>query len=238
MLLVSALLPICAWASDRPAGMSVHTWVREDIFAGFMANDIERFDRGVAKVDEILQATPANPAALAWRGSADIYRATRARVAGNTAQYRSLLDRGMATMAKARELAPNDVGVLVISAVPVLMADQLDEADRRPAAELGRKTTLAAIKIQEQAMDKLPLHFRGELWSSVAFASDRLGDTATRNEYLKMMIEKLPGTPYERRSQKWLDSGSIATGTYMCLSCHEPGRYEPTLKRLQAAKKQ
>lgn len=236
ILLNLALFTTLAIAADRPAGMTIHTWVREDMFAGYMVNDLERLEAGIAKLDAILKANPQEPVALAWRGSADVYKASRAFQAGDTDKYRTLLATGMDMMAKARELAPRDGGVMIVSAAPILFADRLAPDDRRTALQEGRKFTLAVIKMQEQMLDQLPLHFRGELWSSVAFASDRLGDTALRDEYLKKSIEKLAGTPYEKRAQKWLETGTLANGTYMCLSCHEPGRYEPTLKRLQARK--
>lgn len=236
ILLIFMLAALTAVANDRPAGMTVHTWVREEIFAGYMANDVERFDKGVAKLDTILAAKPDDVHALAWRGSADVYRAVLARKAGKPEEYRKLYDNGMATMAKARELAPRDVGVIVISAVPLFFGDQLDPADRNGALQLGRKMNLTAMEAQKAGFEKLPAHFRGELWSGVAFAADRLGDREERDRILKTIIEQMPGTPYKTRAEKWLASDSLPHASYMCLSCHEPGRLDAVVKRLEARK--
>jgi hypothetical protein len=80
-------------------------------------------------------------------------------------------------------------------------------------------------------MDKLPPHFRGELWSGLALAADRLEKAAEREKYIALMRENLPGTPYPARAERWSKQARIE-GNYMCLSCHEPGRLEARLKSL------
>lgn len=234
MLGLSILTVVAARAAERPAGVAVSTWVREDLFAGYMANDVERFEKGVAKLDAILQSTPDDALTLAWRASADVYKAVLARKAGQPAEYRKFYDKGIATMARAREISPRDAGVLVISASPAFFADRLDPADRAAALQMGRKYNLAVIEMQKAGFDRLPAHFRGELWSGVAFAADRLGDREERDRVLKTIIEQLPGTPYQTRAEKWMASDSLPHGTFMCMSCHEPGRYEARLKQLQS----
>jgi len=42
-LLLSIGLATAAQAEDRPAGVRISTWVREDIFAAFMGGDLTRF---------------------------------------------------------------------------------------------------------------------------------------------------------------------------------------------------
>src|SRR5688572_25333540 len=71
---------------------SIHTLVREDIFAGFMSDDAARMARGEANVKRLLESRPDDRAALlAWQGGAEFYHAVRAREAGRTAEYRRLL---------------------------------------------------------------------------------------------------------------------------------------------------
>ncbi len=61
-------MPMAVQAQAPPKGLSVSTWVREDIFTGWMAGDAERFSQGMKKLDAILAANPGAADALAWRG--------------------------------------------------------------------------------------------------------------------------------------------------------------------------
>ena len=66
---------------------------------------------------------------------------------------------------------------------------------------------------------------RGELWSQIAFASDRLGDKAERDRVIGEMLAKLQGSPYETRARHWQKLSNLTSeGDYTCLSCHDPGR--------------
>jgi hypothetical protein len=48
--------------------LSVHTIVREDIFAGFLANDLERLARGEKNLERLLAERPSAKAPLlAWK---------------------------------------------------------------------------------------------------------------------------------------------------------------------------
>ena len=83
----------------RPANVPIHTWVREDMFAGFVDDDLARFERGERKVLEYLAETPGRPEALAWMAGGKLYRASRAFREGKAADLRDAagnLDRGQA----------------------------------------------------------------------------------------------------------------------------------------------
>src|SRR5215510_10687137 len=70
---------------------TVHTIVREDIFAGFLEKDMTRFARGEANVEELLKTRPNEKGSLlAWKGGAKLYRAVLAREAGDAAGYARL----------------------------------------------------------------------------------------------------------------------------------------------------
>jgi hypothetical protein len=62
-------VPLMHAAGDlvKPEGIGISTWVREDLFAGWIANDHVPFERGVQKLDRHLRDHPADPAALAWK---------------------------------------------------------------------------------------------------------------------------------------------------------------------------
>src|SRR5437870_5280089 len=59
--------------------LAIHTLVREDIFAGFLADDMERFSRGEKNVQLLMEKRPESKAELlAWKGGATLYRAVHA----------------------------------------------------------------------------------------------------------------------------------------------------------------
>ena len=76
-------------------------------------------------------------------------------------------------------------------------------------------------------------HMRGELWSQIAFAADRLGDKPERDRYIELMLTQLKGSLYEKRAERWQKLPALTTeADNMCISCHEPGRLKPTAARL------
>ena len=101
----------------------------------------------------------------------------------------------------------------------------------------GREILRRVPVIQAKYFDKLPPHMRGELWSSLAFASDRLGDRAERDRLVNEMATKLAGSVYEGRAKRWAGMSELKSEVdSMCISCHEPGRLKPTLARLEAGR--
>ena len=82
-LSVVILLVVATAKSQAPprfdSRLSVSTLVREDIFAGFIDDDMERLARGEKTVDLLLEQRPDDkPVLLAWQAGAKMYRAVRA----------------------------------------------------------------------------------------------------------------------------------------------------------------
>src|SRR5262245_54135861 len=72
-LLALPLMP----ASDelvKPDRVPISTWVREDLFAGWIANDAKLQERGMLKVDRYLQDHPDDATTLAWKYFAITYK--------------------------------------------------------------------------------------------------------------------------------------------------------------------
>ncbi len=60
--------------------LRVATLVREDIFAGWMDDDLERFARAERNLEELQKLRPkAKAEILAWKGGTTLYRAVLAR---------------------------------------------------------------------------------------------------------------------------------------------------------------
>ena len=66
----------------KPEKIRLETWVREDLFAGWIANDTKAFDRGVQKVERYLNEHPDDRTALAFKYLVVSYDILRARQGG------------------------------------------------------------------------------------------------------------------------------------------------------------
>jgi hypothetical protein len=71
-----------AASSDPPLSdtrLTVHTLLREDIFAGFLRGDMKRFARGEKSIEVLMKQRPDQKAnLLAWKAGATLFRAVRA----------------------------------------------------------------------------------------------------------------------------------------------------------------
>jgi hypothetical protein len=221
----------------KPEKIRLETWVREDLFAGWIANDTKTFDRGVQKVERYLNEHPDDRTALAFKYLVVSYDILRARAKADDASYAKHL--AAANDLRARIFTGNlrDPGpYIVVGSCLVRTAAVAPGSDRKWMFQEGRDLLAKVPELQGQVFEQLPPHLRGELWAELAFASDRLGDAAERDRILDTMVTKLAGTPYETRARSWQKPGNLTKETdYACISCHEPGRLAPTLARVNAS---
>ena len=219
----------------KPDKLPLSTWVREDIFAGWIANDPVTFEHGVRKVDRFLQDHPGSIDGLAWKFTVAAYRMRRAREKHDDAAYRRELALSKELRAKIFAGDPKDAGpYIIVGSSLVGLAYFAPAEDRDGMYRDGRDLLSKVPALQAQYFEQLPPHMRGELWSQIAFASDRLGDSAERDRVLNEMAAKLAGSPYEGRARSWKEGGLAKEKNFLCISCHEPGRLAPALARMQA----
>jgi hypothetical protein len=222
---------LLAQSAQQPR-LTVHTQVREDIFAGYMADDMERFEIGVKKLDAMLRENAENVHALSWAGSSELFRAIKAHEAGKQADFRTLYAGGKNKMERALALAPKDGGVLaVLGASLILFGDRLPQPERTEAYTKGRALFKELASMQQPTIDRLPVHLRGELLAGLAQSAQRLGDWEDAKTYLNQIVAGMAGTPYERKAKRWLDEpASAEKSALVCQTCHEPGRLENVLR--------
>ena len=216
--------------------LTVHTLVREDIFAGFMSNDMVRFSRGEKNVEQLLKDRPDQRGnLLAWRGSATMHRAVLALEAGNKAEFQQHLDAARAAFAEAAKQTSGNEGVAAITGGTYsVFADRLPEPHRATAWSDAYAAYSQLWKEQGPAIDKLPVHHRGEVIGGLVQSAQRTGRTEEMTAHLERMLTLLQGTPYEATAQQWkANPSSAATSKVTCKACHNPGRLAPTLASLQ-----
>jgi hypothetical protein len=227
LVAISAAVP--AQAPEPPitdARLTVHTLLREDIFAGFLQGDVARMARAEKNADLLLASRPADRAAiLAWQGSIALTRAAMASEAKQPDQFRQQYQRAQALFAEAMKLGPNDIGVFAITGgSQVSIADRLPADERKAGWELGYTAYQHLWKMQAQTIEKLPLHHKGEVLSGLAQTADRTGRRDEAAAGIERILTMLPDTPYASRARRWKDDPSQrATSKLACQTCHGPG---------------
>ena len=111
LVLVCGIAAIAAAQAPEPPladlRLPVHTLLREDIFAGFMANDMTRFARGERNIEQLMRDRPDQRAnLLAWTGSTKVHRAVLAHEAGNADEFQKQYQAARAAFAGPQGCPP------------------------------------------------------------------------------------------------------------------------------------
>lgn len=239
VIVLAALFTVAVAQSPEPplsdSRLSVHTLVREDIFAGFLKDDMERFSRGEKNIDALLEKRPAAKAdLLAWKGGATLYRAVLANENNRPEEFQRQYQQTVDLFGQAfAGNADNGGAAAVMGGSYVLFADRLPKEKRSEAWRKAYDSFQILWKQQGQAVDKLPVHIRGELLAGLAMSAQRTGRIEETSKYLDKIIEVLPGTPYEKVARQWKNDPQSANQTSIgCLTCHESGRLAARLASL------
>src|SRR4051794_33052602 len=167
-----ALAPaVCAALMAGPPGgpppldprLPASTLVREDIFAGFVEDDLERLSRGERNIELLMERRPGErPTLLDWKASAALYRAVRALEDKGADEFRELHRRAADLFAEARKVGPKDLGVDAITGgTYVIFADRLPEELRGAAWSQAYDAYRRLWEKQAAVVGRLPTHLRG-----------------------------------------------------------------------------
>jgi tetratricopeptide (TPR) repeat protein len=207
--------------------LSVHTLVREDIFAGFIGDDMERFARGEKNIQLLLEKRPNEKAdLLAWQGGAALYRAVRAYESKNNDEFKKYYQQALDSFAQSKQVDPRSGGAIaVIGGSNLILGDRLPQEYRAAAWSQAYAGYQMLLKGQESMVDRLPLHLKGELLGGLAQSAQRTGHAEEAAQYVDKIIASMPNTPYEKAAKQWkANPQSAATTSITCMSCHDAGR--------------
>lgn len=243
IMLASLLATVTlAYSSDIPLDdtrLTIHTLVREDIFAGWLQNDLERFSRGEKNIELLLEKRPkARAELLAWKGGAMLYRSVLALEKNQRAEFEQKYKQSLAILDEAKQLGSENGGVAAVTGGSFgLFADRLPIEYRAAAWETAYNAYQVMWKQQGAGIDKFPVHFRGEMLGGLTQSAMRTGRTKEANEFLEKMLVMLAGTPYEPTAKQWKANPKAAeNSSLLCMNCHEPGRLEARITTLNKAK--
>jgi len=217
-------------SEEPPLGdkrLSVHTLIREDVFAGVREDDADRLARGEKNIEILLEQRPGERASLlAWKAGVQMYHAVRAHEANHPQEFAEKYARALELTAEAKKLGPTDGGVAAtIGGMLVLFADRLPEKLRGQAWSRAYESYQALWKAQAPALEKLPLHLQGELLGGLAQSAQRTGHGKELGEYLDKIIAVAPDSKYAQVAKQWKADPQKAKETRItCLTCHNAGR--------------
>jgi tetratricopeptide (TPR) repeat protein len=224
-----AVSAVIAQAPEPPLAdtrLTVHTLVREDVFAGFLQNDLGRLARAEKNLELLLASRPAQRAPLlAWQGSTALTRAAVAHQAGQSDQFQQHYRKAGDLFAEAMKLAPNDVGVFAITGgTQTTLADRLPPAERSASWELGYTAYQRLWTLQSAMIEKLPLHHQGEVLAGLAQTAQRTGRDAEATAQMERILTMLPDTAYAKQALEWKNNPAArSTSKLTCQTCHAPG---------------
>jgi hypothetical protein len=231
ILLIAALVTAAAAQShNSPLSdnrLTVHTLLREDIFAGFMADDMSRFERGEKNIQLLMEQRPDQKGnLLAWKGGALLYRAVRANENKRADEFQRYYQQALDAFAEARKQTVGNDGVAPVTGGSfALFADRLPNEYRAAAWSTAYDNYQVLYKLQAAFVDKLPLHLRGEVLAGVAQTAQRTGRKEEAAQFVDKMLALLGGTPYEPMARKWkANPESAANSSLTCMTCHDAGR--------------
>ena len=181
--------------------------LRKDMFA-ILTGDMERFERGMTTLEGLLANSPNDPGLRVLWGSGLFARSGDSFSKGDIAGAMKFWQSGLAEMAKAVEMAPDNPfvrgrrGVILINAsrqAPPEMAAPL------LAAAVSDFEKVLQIREAENSFSSNSTHKRGELLLSLGDGWSRMGDRNKARGYFERITRELQGTTYEEKAKVWLD---------------------------------
>ena len=238
LVLFAVMISAAAQSADPPLSdsrLTVHALVREDLFAGFLDNNMARLERGERSIDTLLTDRPSEKAnLLAWKAGAAMYRAVVAHESGKAADYQRYLAEARKGFAEAAGPASGNGGVAAITGgILVIFADRLPSEERAATWQQAYEAYAALWKQQGPGIDKLPVHHRGEVLAGLAQSAQRTGRSEEAAQHVDRILTLMTGTPYEQAAKQWkADPSSAVTTNLTCKTCHGPGRLSARIAAL------
>ena len=242
IVILVVLLGVAAAPAQSPdplladTRLTVHTLLREDMFAGFMRNDAAGVSRAEANIDTLMKIRPGERAnLLAWRSGAAMFHAVAANAVGNAADFTRYFTVAQQGFAEAATLSTGNDGVVAITGGTYsVYADRLPPEHRAAAWQEAWRSYSTLWKQQGAGIADMPVHLKGEVLAGLAQSAQRTGRTVEATEFLDKMLLHLGNTPYEPMAKKWKeDPASASTTNLTCKNCHNSGRLAAKVKALE-----
>jgi len=215
-------LSVLAGAATQPAPAQAGRFdmeVRADFFAAF-SGDMKRFERGMARCEEVLAADPNHAEAMVWHGSGVFFRAGLAFQKGDIQNGMALYQRGLGEMQRAVDIAPDNVGVRIPRGAVLLEASrQMPEPQAKSLVNIGVSDFEHVLTLQESYFATLSDHAKGELLFGLADGWARLGDKQKAMQYFTRLTKDASASGRSTYAKAWLE-GTPPASPGRCVGCH------------------
>ena len=196
--------------------------IQLDFFAG-MGGDQARLQRAMAATEKELGQNPNNASALVWHGLGVAMLSEREAEAGKFEAAMGMLQKGLAEMARAVELEPDNIGVRIprgsaLREISRAMPPGMGE----PLLEAARTDFQHTFDLQQNRLSEVGTpHPLGELLQGLGDIYSRQGKADEAAKYYTMLQEKLPNTEYSARAAEWATTRQpLAQARTQCIGCH------------------
>jgi hypothetical protein len=215
MLMLTGLSPA------QQASVPFDELVREDMFNGF-DGDEEAFDRALALCERRLAENPNDAEAMVWHGLGQMFRASRAFLAGGREQGIAFSRQAFDEMAKAITIAPDSPAVLLVRGSTLLAFGRDMPGGERPSdyVQIAMGDLEKALEIQKPYFATLSTHARGELLGALADGWSLLDERERSRTFLARITGELPDTKYAAAATARLDNPADRR-PLTCLGCHQ-----------------
>lgn len=227
LLLVLLLACACGGSSPAPTRGAAPAkterfdlLVRDDFFAGLLADDQAALDRAMKLCEDTLARDPRHAEAMVWHGGGLILRAGAAFRAGQKDRGIELWSHGLAEMDRAVALSPDDVGTRIPRGATLLAASPfVPEPERTRLLDKGLGDYERVLALQKDRFERLSRHARTQLLYGLADGWNRRGDRARARAYFTRLREIAAGTAYGERAEAFL-AGNTEPAAVACGGCH------------------
>jgi len=194
--------------------------VREMYFAAF-AGDKESLAKAMAITEATLQENPNHAEAMVWHGGGVFFQSGEKFRTGDMQNAMAMMQKGTGMMDKAVELAPKSVAVRIPRGSAYMAASRgMPPEMGQPLLVKGVEDFETSWEMQKGDLSRFSQHSIGELWFGIAEGNARLGKKDRANEFFTMLKDKLPGTPWAKKAEKWLTEGKLTGRDTTCVGCH------------------
>ena len=146
-------------SGQPPENAAPATTVREDLFAGILADDMESLNARMNKLESVLKENSNSAGSIAWRGAGELTLAVHAHETGKPDSFNTWYEAAVRSFADAERLAPKNVGVYDVSgAAWGTLGDRLPAPLRAAAYETAYRSWQTALTLSK---DRLATHLMG-----------------------------------------------------------------------------
>jgi hypothetical protein len=210
-------------AAQQPAAKRFDMAVRADFFAGF-GGDAARLAHGMEMCERTLTDNPKHAEAMVWHGSGLAFQGGMAFQKGDMQTGGELWERGLAEMAAAVALEPENVAVLIPRGALLLTATRnMPPPMATPLIEkaVGDYERTLALQTASGTFARLGDHPKGELLFGLAEGYSRLGNGEKARMYFDRLIADAPASGQTPKAQAWLSTGRLPKSDGLgCVGCH------------------